>query len=147
MNDTGMIKSRRDVMIPYLSTVGIVITILFAGYVGIYLILDHNTNSMNMMGMSNNDSDIKSIHMGMNMFMPNELHIESNTTISWETHDMKIHNVSGIFKTDSGKEIPILSGDIDHLEQWSYTFEESGVFEYICGYHEGKGMKGKLIVS
>jgi plastocyanin len=60
---------------------------------------------------------------------------------------MKIHNVSGIFKTDLGKEIPILSGDIDHFEQWSYTFEESGVFEYICGYHEGKGMKGELIVS
>jgi len=99
-----------------------------------------------MMGMSGNE-DSKIIHMGMNNFMPNELGVKPNTTITWQTHDMEIHNVVGIFKTDSGNEITILSGDIKHMEKWSYTFEESGVFEYVCGYHESEGMKGRLVVA
>lgn len=101
-----------------------------------------NSQMMNMMSdmMGSN-----TIVMGMNMFMPNKLNIEPKTTITWETHDMETHNVVGIFKTDSGNEISILSGDIEHMESWNYIFEESGVFEYICGYHEG--MKGEIVVS
>lgn len=92
-------------------------------------------------------NNFKSIHIGMNMFMPNQLQIEPNTTISWQTQDMEKHNVSGIFKTYSGKEIAILSGNIGHMEKWNYTFEESGIFEYTCGYHEHEGMKGEIVVS
>ena len=70
----------------------------------------------------------KPFSWGMNMFMPNKLHVEPNTTISWQTQDMETHNVVGIFKTDSGNEIPVFSGDVDHMEIWNYTFEESGCF-------------------
>ncbi|MCV0410113.1 plastocyanin/azurin family copper-binding protein [Nitrosopumilus sp.] len=128
-------------------TVGIGVSLLFVGFLGGYVISEQNS-LMNMMSMSSfgNNLNSKSIHMGMNMFMPNQLHIESNTTISWQTHDMGTHNVSGIFKTDLGNEITILSGDIGHMQTWSYTFEESGVFEYTCGYHENEGMKGEIII-
>ena len=131
-----------------LFTVGIGASLLFVGFVGGYVMSEQNT-SMNMMGMSGfgNNFNSKSIHMGMNMFMPNQLHVEPNTEISWETHDMKKHNVSGLFITDSGEKITILSGDIEPMEKWSYTFEESGVFEYTCGYHESEGMKGRLVVA
>jgi len=95
--------------------------------------------------MNHNNGGSKSIHMGMSAFMPNKLEINPNTKVVWTTHDMEIHNVNGIFKTDSGKEIPILSGDIKHMQSWSYTFGESGIFEYVCGYHEE--MEGILIVS
>ena len=135
-------------MTSILFTVGIGASLLFIGLVGGYVISEQNT-SMNMMGMSSSGNNLnsKSIHMGMNMFMPNQLHIEPNTEISWETHDMKKHNVSGLFITDSGEKITILSGDIEPMEKWSYTFEESGVFEYTCGYHESEGMKGRLVVA
>lgn len=110
--------------------------------------IDNQNYMMNhMMTMMNDDPNSKFIHMGMNSFMPNQLQIEPNITISWQTHDMEKHNVSGIFKTDSGKEISILSGDIDHMESWSYTFEESGIFEYTCGYHEHEGMKGEIVIA
>lgn len=95
--------------------------------------------------MMNSNQSSKSIHMGMSTFMPNQLEIKPNTKVVWTTHDMETHNVNGIFKTDSGKEIPILSGDIEHMQSWSYTFDESGIFEYVCGYHEG--MEGVLVVS
>ena len=100
-----------------------------------------------MMNMMSEMMGPNTIAMGMNMFMPNKLNIEPNTTITWETHDVETHNVVGIFKTDSGNEIPILSGEIEHMESWNYTFEESGIFEYTCGYHEHEGMKGEIIVS
>lgn len=131
-----------------LFTVGIGASLLFVGFLGGYAISEQNT-SMNMMSMSSfgNNLNSKSIHMGMNMFMPNQLNIKPNTTIFWETHDMKKHNVSGIFITDSGDRVTILSGDIEHMEKWSYTFEESGIFEYTCGYHESEGMKGRLVVA
>lgn len=135
-------------MISILLTVGIGTSLLFVGLVGGYLISEQ-TMSMNMMQLTSYDvqTNFKSIHMGMNMFMPNQLQVKSNTIISWQTHNMETHNVSGIFKTDSGKEIPILSGDIDHMEKWNYTFEESGIFEYSCGYHEHEGMKGEIIIT
>lgn len=124
-------------------TVGIGTSLLVVGFAGGYLI-SGQTPQMNMMsGMM----DSNTIAMGMDMFMPNKLYIEPNTTISWQTHDMETHNVVGIFKTDSGNEIPIFSGDIDHMERWNYTFEESGVFEYLCGYHEHEGMKGEIVVA
>ena len=124
-------------------TVGIGISLLVVGFTGGYLI-SGQTPHMNMMsGMM----DSNTIVMGMDKFVPNKLYIESNTTISWQTHDMETHNVVGIFKTDSEKEIQIFSGDIEHMESWSHSFEESGVFEYSCGYHEYEGMKGEIIVS
>lgn len=95
--------------------------------------------------MNFNEENSKSIHMGMSTFMPNQLETKPNTKVVWTTHDMETHNVNGIFKTDSGKEIPILSGDVEHMQDWSYTFDEPGVFEYVCGYHEG--MEGVLVVS
>ncbi|MGY5142702.1 MAG: plastocyanin/azurin family copper-binding protein [Nitrosopumilus sp.] len=124
-------------------TVGIGISLLVVGFAGGYLI-SGQTSHMNMMGGM---MDSNTIIMGMDTFMPNKLHIEPNATISWQTHDMETHNVVGIFKTDLGKEIPIFSGDIDHMESWNYTFEESGVFEYSCGYHEHEGMKGEIVIA
>ena len=124
-------------------TVGIGISLLVVGFAGGYLISGQSPQMNMMSGMM----DSNTIAMGMDMFMPNKLHIEPNTTISWQTHDMETHNVVGIFKTDSGNEIPIFSGDIDHIESWNYTFEESGVFEYSCGYHEHEGMKGEIVVA
>jgi plastocyanin len=131
-------------MTSILLVVGIGTSLLFVGLLGGYMI----SGQTMQMNLSSYDvqNNFKSIHMGMNMFMPNQLQIEPNTTISWQTHDMETHNVSGIFKTGSGKEIAILSGDIRHMEKWNYTFEESGIFEYTCGYHEHEGMKGEIIV-
>lgn len=124
-------------------TVGIGISLLVVGFTGGYLI-SGQTLQVNMMGGM---MDSNTIVMGMNMFMPNKLHIDPNTTTSWQTHDMEIHNVVGVFKTDSGNEIPVFSGDVDHMESWNFTFEESGVFEYSCGYHEHEVMKGEVVVT
>ena len=133
-------------------TVGIVLGVFFVGILGGFIISQNTDNSQPMMNtsmmqnmMNHNNGGSKSIHMGMSTFMPSQLEIKPNTKVVWTTHDMETHNVNGIFKTDSGKEIPILSGDIEHMQSWSYTFDESGVFEYVCGYHEG--MEGIITVS
>lgn len=133
-------------------TVGIIVGVFFIGIFGGFVISQNTNNLQPMMNnqmmqdmMNSNKENSKSIHMGMSTFMPNQLEIKPNTKVVWTAHDMETHNVNGIFKTDSGKEIPILSGDVEHMQGWSYTFDEPGIFEYVCGYHEG--MEGMLIVS
>jgi plastocyanin len=87
------------------------------------------------------------IYIGMNMFLPNTAKIEPGTTLKWiNTADMP-HNVIGIYKTLSGKQIPVDSGFLEKGDSWKYTFAEEGTMEYYCTTHSEDGMKGSLIVS
>jgi plastocyanin len=67
--------------------------------------------------------------------------------LKWvNTVDMP-HNVIGVYKTLSGKQIPIDSGFMQKGNSWKYTFAEEGTMEYYCTTHSEDGMKGSLIVS
>ena len=87
------------------------------------------------------------IFIGMNMFLPNTVKIDVGTTLKWiNTSDMS-HNVVGIYKTMSGKQIPIDSGFMQNGDSWKFTFGEEGTLEYYCTTHSEDGMKASIIIS
>lgn len=87
------------------------------------------------------------IYIGMNMFLPNTVKIDIGTTLKWiNTSDMP-HNVVGVYKTLSGKQIPIDSGFMQKGDSWKYTFGEQGTLEYYCTTHSEDGMKASIIIS
>lgn len=69
-------------------------------------------------------------------YLPAELTILLGETVRWTNYDTAIHNVVG-----SGLE----SQDLKKGESFSYTFEKTGSFDYICTYHPQ--MKGRINVS
>ncbi|MFL6502996.1 MAG: plastocyanin/azurin family copper-binding protein [Nitrososphaera sp.] len=91
--------------------------------------------------------ETNTIYIGMNMFLPNIAKIEPGTTLKWiNTSDM-LHNVVGVYKTLSGKQIPIDSGFMQKGDSWEYIFGEEGTMEYYCTTHSEDGMKASLIIS
>lgn len=114
----------------------------------------------NMIGNKNMMNDVMSmedmmgqmmgsnyVHMGMNRFMPSNMTATVGTTITWQNHDHVVHNVVGVFKTDAGAKISVRSPDLSHMDSWSYAFNEAGIFEYVCSYHESQGMRGRVQIS
>ena len=87
------------------------------------------------------------IYIGMNMFLPNTAKVDAGTTLKWiNTVDMP-HNIVGIYKTLSGKQIPIDSGFMQKGDSWKYTFGEEGTLEYYCTIHSEDGMKASITIS
>jgi amicyanin len=71
-------------------------------------------------------------------FNPDTITIAKGTTVTWTNRDSVQHTVTGI-----GNDIdsPILSQG----QTYSFTFNETGTFEYQCHIHPT--MKGKVIVT
>ena len=67
------------------------------------------------------------------------LTISKGTTVTWTQHDSAVHTVTSV----SGNVLDsqnLAKGDI-----FSYTFDETGTFEYYCTNHPS--MKGTVIVT
>lgn len=75
-------------------------------------------------------------------FDPAAILIESGMTVVWEwTGDGGQHNVVHVddaFESD-------LTGDAGHT--FDHTFDESGIYRYVCEPHRQAGMKGAIAVS
>ncbi|MFH1210444.1 MAG: cupredoxin family copper-binding protein [archaeon] len=69
-------------------------------------------------------------------FSPADLVIKQGTTVTWTNQDDVQHTVKFDFQ-----ESPILSKG----QSYSYTFNEKGTFDYICGLHPS--MKAKVTVD
>ncbi len=75
-------------------------------------------------------------------FDPAAVAVSPGTTVVWEwTGEGGQHNVAaadGSFESDTVSEQGFT---------FEHTFEEEGVFEYICTPHEAVGMKGAVVVQ
>ncbi len=77
-------------------------------------------------------------------FGPPAVHVDNGATVLWEwTGEGGGHTV---VSADNG---PLDSGDAvaEPGVNYSYTFEEDGIYNYYCTPHEGLGMKGSIIVG
>ncbi|WP_340099887.1 halocyanin domain-containing protein [Salinibaculum salinum] len=74
-------------------------------------------------------------------FGPAAVHVDNGATVVWEwTGEGGAHNVVAEDETfNSGS--PTSSGT------YKYTFEEDGVYNYVCVPHEASGMLGALVVG
>ncbi len=77
-------------------------------------------------------------------FDPPAVHVDNGATVVWEwTGEGGGHNVV------SEGEDPLDSGEPVATEgtTYEYTFEEDGIFNYVCEPHESLGMKGSVVVG
>jgi plastocyanin len=78
-----------------------------------------------------------------NCYVPTQIVIQKGETVTWENQDAAFHSVtSGLF--DAPTEL-FDSGYLDPYEQFSFTFEEPGIYDYYCTLHFW--MQGQVIVE
>ncbi|MFY4814649.1 halocyanin domain-containing protein [Haloarcula sp. AONF1] len=77
-------------------------------------------------------------------FGPPAIHVDNGATVQWEwTGNGGGHNVvsDGEGPLDSGSAVS--SAGVNYEQ----TFEEDGIYPYVCVPHEGLGMKGAIVVG
>lgn len=89
-------------------------------------------------------------HMGMDVaivdyaYSPQEITVAVGSTVTWVNMDQVMHTVSfGAHGEEHGDEVE--SGPMYHMDAFSYTFPQPGVYEYHCDPHPY--MTGKVIVE
>lgn len=71
-------------------------------------------------------------------FNPTEVRISAGGTVTWQHKDSAPHTVT----SDNGE---FDSGSLSQGDNWSFTFEKPGTYEYHCEIHPS--MKAKVIVE
>lgn len=71
-------------------------------------------------------------------FNPTEVRISAGGTVTWQHKDPAPHTVT----SDNGE---FDSGSLSQGDNWSFTFEKPGTYEYHCEIHPS--MKAKVIVE
>ncbi|WP_277540502.1 halocyanin domain-containing protein [Haloarcula laminariae] len=76
-------------------------------------------------------------------FGPAAIHVDNGATVQWEWTGNGSHNVV------SANDGPLDSGDAvgDAGVNYEHTFEEDGIYNYVCVPHEGLQMKGSVVVG
>ena len=83
--------------------------------------------------VNGNDVDIKGF-----AYDSATITVSKGTTVTWTQHDSTVHTVTSV----SGDVLD--SQNLAKGETFSYTFDETGTFEYYCTIHPS--MKGTVIV-
>jgi halocyanin-like protein len=75
-------------------------------------------------------------------FGPAAVHVDNGATVVWEwTGEGGAHNV-----VEQGNEV-FNSGSAKSSGTYEYTFEEDGIYNYVCIPHEASGMLGVVVVG
>ena len=82
------------------------------------------------------------IHMtSSNRFTPALAKVPVGATVVWIHDGGAPHDVQG----DGFSSGP--AGGLREGDEYEFTFDEAGTFEYHCIIHQGSGMKGKIVVA
>jgi plastocyanin len=77
-----------------------------------------------------------SVKVGDDFFKAKTVRIKKGTTVTWKWVGSDSHNVVG--KNFRSK--------LQNKGTYKHKFSKKGTYRYVCTLHEGKGMKGTLIV-
>ena len=72
-------------------------------------------------------------------FIPSTITIPKGTTVIWVQYDIAPHTVT------SSSGMGFDSGPLSQGDTFSWTFKNTGIFDYVCSIHPN--MVGKIIVS
>ena len=76
-------------------------------------------------------------------YIPSTVNIVKGETVTWLNEDSAFHSVtSGFYDEPTGL---FDSGYMEYLQSFSYTFDDSGVFDYYCTLHPW--MKAQVVVE
>jgi len=76
-------------------------------------------------------------------YVPSLIVIDSGKEVTWVNEDSAFHSVTSGFY-DAPTEL-FDSGHLDPSESFTFTFDESGIYDYFCTLHPW--MKGQVIVE
>lgn len=77
-------------------------------------------------------------------FSPGTIEVEVGTTVTWVNNSSVIHTVTSGSNGESDGTFD--SGNVAPGEEFSYTFNEVGEFDYFCIPHVNSGMVGTVTV-
>ncbi|MFB6173700.1 MAG: plastocyanin/azurin family copper-binding protein [Halobacteriales archaeon] len=80
-------------------------------------------------------------------FSPIRLEVEPGTTVGWTNEHSVGHNVVSDQFHDKAAAWDFESATLAQGETTTYTFEESGVYEYYCSIHGAETMSGAVLVG
>lgn len=86
----------------------------------------HEENRDGMHGRVEEEQTVKVEIRGF-AYSPAKVTISRGTTVKWTNYDTSAHTATKYGAFDSGT---LVKGD-----SWNYTFEQEGVFEYMCSFH------------
>jgi amicyanin len=72
-------------------------------------------------------------------FHPAEIRIRVGTVVTWTNSDVVAHTA-----TATNPQGAFNSGNLNHGQSYSFTFDTAGTYDYFCSYHPF--MTGKIIV-
>lgn len=104
-------------------------------------------------GDGGNDATVVQMVSG-DQFNPAELTISAGTTVMWHNVDNQVHNAVANNPDERGQWGMTSGNVLAGGEQFTYTFDEPGTYEYHCEPHafvneegECSGMCGTIIVT
>jgi plastocyanin len=74
-------------------------------------------------------------------FVPAELKVKKGTTVTWRNEDTAAHTV----ESSTADNKVLKSDQLDPDDNFTFTFDETGEFPYLCGLH--RSMRAKVIVE
>ena len=89
------------------------------------------------------------------VFLPDVVTIKVGDTVRWTNPGLASHTATfdpaaakaaGAVALPAGV-APFDSGPIEQGETFSHRFMVKGAYSYVCRYHQGMGMTGKVIVA
>lgn len=87
------------------------------------------------------------VRMQQISFDPMRLSVEPGTEVTWTNDDSASHTISSETFHDAATDWSFESDTIDPGGSVSFTFEESGVYEYVCTVHGESNMCGVVLVG
>jgi len=110
-----------------------------AGFVGsLALVAIVNSPPARSQGSATSTETVTTVHMKGSLFDPASGTVKVGQEVLFVNEDSFAHNVTAANNH-------IASGDIAAGKSWSYTFDQSGVYRYVCTYHPW--MKGQITVT
>ncbi|MDR9419090.1 plastocyanin/azurin family copper-binding protein [Gracilimonas sp.] len=104
----------------------------------------NNNNNNNGNGNGGSEPSGTEVEMVGQSFSPQNIEVEVGTTVTWVNESTLIHTVTSGSNGDHDGIFD--SGNIAENEEFSYTFEEVGTFDYFCRPHVNNGMVGTVTV-
>lgn len=96
-------------------------------------------------GNGNGDPAANEVMMTNQSFTPENLEVEVGTTVTWINDSSEIHTVTS--GTNGDHDGIFNSGEVSPGEEYSYTFDETGTYDYYCIPHLNVGMTGTVTVT
>jgi len=105
---------------------------------------DTNNNNDDPPNNGGGDASGQEVEMVGTSFSPGTIEVEVGTTVTWVNSSSVIHTVTSGSNGESDGTFD--SGNVAPGEEFSYTFNEVGEFDYFCIPHYSGGMAGTVTV-